>query len=537
MSDRDPDYQYGDESLSDSDPEDESSDDDSESDQPPVYDYTTGAQTGTPFDLKWYDPIIDIETRQDADKFVASAMKHGSKADIDELRYLVIGPTLTRVRPVSPPRDRSERPPVKRARQFGGAGLEGSKSLSRFFELIDAVHDFGTTPARREQLRRSIGAELPIGLMTGPEPQNLHELTDYDKLFRNMTKDAVLKFPNGETVSPNPLVNIEAGVYKHSDGLAIANLAPQTSGPVRNEHLFMKWSKKANKVVLLTRLQKFRLSIDEFYEADQMMIDQDMTPYSEKEDAHRHLFAWMVGFKHVMASVDSHFDIEANQKRYRASTVPKPDGADIEFVYCDANIYDGAKVDKFLDATYSDAATGHVFHKESVVKFKYKEYCGPPVNLPRKHAFSYEVQGRGSEFVGLTHVFNGSTTGGPGRERYGTAFLKGKMDQLPDTADVSVLAALKRAGDWGQIEHCRENEILFVTCDRALAFYATYRGVNVLLLRHDKKLHNDGTGKFVQYSFAMFRPVQSGGSGEKYAVRPWALAFLAITAFVAALVG
>lgn len=42
--------------------------------------------------------------------------------------------------------------------------------------------------------------------------------------------------------------------------------------------------------------------------------------------------------------------------------------------------------------------------------------------------------------------------------------------------------ALKRAGDWGQVEHCKRYGKLFMTCDRLAALYAVYRDVPVIFL-------------------------------------------------------
>jgi hypothetical protein len=469
------------------------------------------------FDLRGYDPVTDIKTRADADRFVASAIKHGRRSDYETLKGLVLG-----IAPAA-----QEERPVKRARQYGGApgGLEGSPSLAKFHELVDAVHDFGTSKERRNQFKASIGAELPLSLMTGKETQDLNNLTDYDKLFRNMTKDRVLKFPNGEKVDPNPLYehNLEDRVYEHVDGEPILNVRPQRYGDLRNEHLFMKWMYKRKKLPLLITLQRLRLSMDEFFarpdKALKMMIDQDMTPYNKQEDAHRHLFAWLVGLKHVTASVDDHFEIEHRGVAYKASTVPKPTGAKIEFVYCDANVYDGADIDKFEDIRYSDTPTGHVFHKDSAVKFEFKKYCGPPITWQYKNSYSYEVTSdHPGESKGLSHVINGMKTDGD-VDGYDSKLVEELMKREHSTANVSVLAALKRAGDWGQIEHCKQFGIVFVTCDRFLAFYATYRNVNVLLLRHDNKLHKDqGRNRFVQYSLAMSRTrdqtKQAGGSKD-----------------------
>ena len=42
--------------------------------------------------------------------------------------------------------------------------------------------------------------------------------------------------------------------------------------------------------------------------------------------------------------------------------------------------------------------------------------------------------------------------------------------------------ALKRTGDWGQVENCKRYGKVFITCDKLAAFYAKYRGVDFIYL-------------------------------------------------------
>jgi hypothetical protein len=45
------------------------------------------------------------------------------------------------------------------------------------------------------------------------------------------------------------------------------------------------------------------------------------------------------------------------------------------------------------------------------------------------------------------------------------------------------ILALKRAGDWGQVEHCKRYSKIFVTGDRYAALYAYFRKVPTILIR------------------------------------------------------
>jgi hypothetical protein len=43
--------------------------------------------------------------------------------------------------------------------------------------------------------------------------------------------------------------------------------------------------------------------------------------------------------------------------------------------------------------------------------------------------------------------------------------------------------AIKRGGDWGQVEHCLKYNKIFVTADKFAALYAYYRGVRFIFMR------------------------------------------------------
>ena len=72
---------------------------------------------------------------------------------------------------------------------------------------------------------------------------------------------------------------------------------------------------------------------------------------------------------------------------------------------------------------------------------------------------------------------------------------------LPD----SDLYALKRAGDWGQVEHCARYGKLFVTADKLAALYAAYRHVGFIFVgQHVMDPYNQMPG-FVQHTFVLGR--------------------------------
>ena len=57
-------------------------------------------------------------------------------------------------------------------------------------------------------------------------------------------------------------------------------------------------------------------------------------------------------------------------------------------------------------------------------------------------------------------------------------------DQLLTFSD-PLKYGLKRAGDWGQVEHCVKYNKVFVTSDKLAAMYAYYRNVRFIYLYRD----------------------------------------------------
>jgi len=67
---------------------------------------------------------------------------------------------------------------------------------------------------------------------------------------------------------------------------------------------------------------------------------------------------------------------------------------------------------------------------------------------------------------------------------------------------------LKRAGDWGQIEHCKRYNKIFVTKDKMAALYASYRQVPYIYIKN-KTVDYDYARQdpdFIQFSFILNRP-------------------------------
>ena len=98
-----------------------------------------------------------------------------------------------------------------------------------------------------------------------------------------------------------------------------------------------------------------------------------------------------------------------------------------------------------------------------------------------------------------------------------------RIRRLPDgtparAKNCATALALKRSGDWGMVQHCKLNGMIFVTADRFAALYAAYRGVCTLFVKiadvrvpkllPDMKKNDPrqppARAEFRQYEFSMF---------------------------------
>lgn len=69
-----------------------------------------------------------------------------------------------------------------------------------------------------------------------------------------------------------------------------------------------------------------------------------------------------------------------------------------------------------------------------------------------------------------------------------------------------LLYAMKRAGDWGQVEHCLRYKKVFVTSDKLAATYAYYRGIRFIFVRRQESSANVTStlgSSFVRHTFVL----------------------------------
>lgn len=392
---------------------------------------------------------------------------------------------------------------------------ETDEYVSKLLQLADAYHDFMgiDVPEGKDLLTILETSVLGPGVHVLQPKMTLTDIANKDIFITAVTEcdDFKFRLPDGSVhVAPNHFLkgrNLEAGVSPFSAGRTVG----RKIGKVVNDELltvevFFRKTEKNKKLMVIDHVDKLRNSMKDFLgdpfepegRAPRLMVDQDMSPWMPDEAAHRHLFAWMTGFGHLVVAIDEHFK----------GVKPLTD-IGFDFVYCDATVYDGARINNLKDAVhFSQDATGRVFHHKSVANVEFYEHTEPGT---KRNSYAYKVTTTDPAKNPLASNFGETsitTTVRDGfirnrvprtREDNSKETMREDAEELIGHAlNVAVPVTRKTAGDWGQVEHCKKHKMAFVTSDRLTALYAAYRDVPVLLVMHSEK----GTS-YVQYSFCM----------------------------------
>jgi hypothetical protein len=484
--------------------------------------------------LRRYCDVLRIDSLAAARQYIIDARKEGSKEAYDDVRASVLGLAA----PVndyvnvdegsSPWFVAHETLPVKfverhgpnellnlgrPARLVGKGGGQGDM-VEKLQQFADACHDFGSVdpgPGKDmlQILERSIfGAEVEY-----MEPRMTRsDIADKNKFIAAVTDCDGFKFKIGgviHVVDSNPMKdrNLEAAITPFANGAPGKRVSKVVNKEMQIVEIFFGKSGPNHKLIMMKNIDCLRTTMADFFgdpfAADRrrpkFMVDQDMSPYVRTGDPHRHLFAWMTGFGHLLVAMDEHFK----------GVAPLKD-IGFDFVYCDATIYDGALISNLGESvTFSPEPTGIVFHKGSTVNVEFSKIG---LKLGDRDAFAYAVTTTDPAKNPLDADMNSSMRRDVRNGRYRehgvrrrpdhSAFTMGGLveDLVELDLDVASPIAQKTAGDWGQIEHCKANHITFVTCDRLTALRAASRECPVLLVKH----HDYATDKYAQYSFCMF---------------------------------
>lgn len=368
----------------------------------------------------------------------------------------------------------------------GGAELPTKAQSDKFydfFQYVDSLHDFGEhiDPV---DIAKSLGAELPEILKDGAWHQMVPlDIYGPDSTFvRDITAATKVRFA-GVSSFDNPLHGryFEQGMFRYDGRPEVQTAIIETSPPAAGCSHSEIWSfvDASQKILKLEQIVNAVIDISVRYGKDATFVVDESTPLT------RLLLAMDLIYRSFLAS----FRIEATDAKdtYEIATwwkVWMEISTTWRAVTCDSGLMDAEAHDFELH----DAPTGRVFRDGSLVQIEMlsSSVVKTGKRVEKKYAYrlssdTIPVFRDGNERV--VEVTNDKV--GSVREYYSKNQMIGVMNNqlMQDDRNIAVPLAQKRAGDWGQVEHCRKYGTVFVTADKITALYAIYRGVRVMFVK------------------------------------------------------
>jgi hypothetical protein len=396
----------------------------------------------------------------------------------------------------------------------------------RVMQLADAIHDFtgASEGVRQEQLRRDLGVVLPvlnIPIMPRSDTKIRRKMTvadvaDKSAFIEAMGMNAKLDFGDGPMDNPLFGLGFEKKCYLHDGKRDESKFAgpsvhgTKEHGEFHSAEMFCYGHGAKETVLRLEKLLEMRDQIDGVFANTRIfVVDQNALPGHPGPDrAPPFVITWMLGFRNTIASL-----LEYHSVPDKATSMSMFG----ELYFCDASLHDNARTD--LATLSPHGYTGLVHHRDAKVRVAFdgeptaasyglvleSDDCPIDIWNPRskERRLEYDVKISEGDTTRKTATARGATIGlrvSTGKE----AMMLLSEDMTNAYAvNCSVALALKNAGDWGQIEHCRQLGAVFVTCDKLAAFYAAYRNVPFMYINHHNYLQSGAKGSFVHYSFVM----------------------------------
>lgn len=159
----------------------------------------------------------------------------------------------------------------------------------------------------------------------------------------------------------------------------------------------------------------------------------------------------------------------------------------------DANMFDAATTSRTLDVDVSP--TGNIYQR-GVSGRDYLQIRLDGIEKKNGNQKYVKVTFTDSDGISLTSEFTSKESPKYFSLNVIRSFIglnvfskPSKQHELMNFSD-HMKYAMKRAGDWGQVEHCVKYSKVFVTADKFAALYAYYRGVRFIFMReaHHRKL-------------------------------------------------
>lgn len=427
----------------------------------------------------------------------------------------------------------------------GGKGGDDYE-LYKLLQYADSVHDFDPMPPAKEKtvvekykIRQSMNVDVPVDLVDRDDlkEDEIDDISNKFEFVKYITARKSISFTNKE-VSNDALVGkdinyqfninkayqlqklglwdlfrLQERLHKRQNGMLSVDVwCPRHPSQKRRTPLG-KPGKLYKDIVRMAQITSLCTKMKQYFGNGKLTFIVD----ASDDQVVRMILATSV----IDLAIGRRFVVvdATDDEMTRMMTVATPavgivdtnnkEKAKLDWSYeiCDANLFDGAThIDsdtrKYKDPILSRKATGDVYRscpdRPDEVQVMLDGIHGPDKNPTVK----YVING-GSEQSDLHSA-----------KKYSCKNMAAIMNNEWEKGrfNINEYLACKRAGDWGQVEHCKKNDYIFVTSDVLATLYAVYRGVKVLSLnRNVDEIAVPEPMPFLQCTFTMFKPVQEGG--------------------------
>lgn len=439
------------------------------------------------FTAKW----STISSLEEAKAFIDSIMIDMADEDVQRIFYAFVGETP----PAATDEDTRDYTDVTQPRTSAnmddyrtysdvatyGGGDTKDPYLYELLKVVDTFHDYDINEelwvsfhANRDMEDRSLIHDwFETGLMQRPDGIEIRDIEIKNDFIDKITAREMLEYPDGTRIT-NSLHGLRISILKGDDAVCENEIFGNISTNIWVAREPTTSNDEEQLVQLATLCAALRKSFGQqttFFIDSTKPLTLAMLSLRHLNEAfgERLLDPIIIRNRIIQGGVTTTHHLSWITKIKKRILDSKS-----ECCVCDAHWIDGTAPLK--DVRRSTVATGNV----------YEDGCLYQVHLGGIHEVKSKQGVKQKVIVGYTEqgvqeiksVFEKDLT-----------FSKGAVATLVEdraknpgvvNADLVELFARKRAGDWGQVKHCKAVGGIFVSNDKMAAFYAAYEGVPAL---------------------------------------------------------
>ena len=449
----------------------------------------------------YYYAILDIDSDSKAKEFINRSLNYISKLDLLKYYNGLTNQTINNYKKTI----------VRHSTQLGGnLGPDTEPHIYKMLLLMDTIHDFKDIAECKEYLDEFIEkhlVDMPYLIENGVKSKWQDMLIrNEEECIRKLSKINTLEFIDGFTID-NPFYNIDISsfsLYKLSQEVTSITYKELVERSINSTAHKLQTNKTFStdlygygnnpNLLKIEYNQLYRLIgiIDRLFSSGQetlhFQVDCTASPFSR-------LF---FSLSYINNNINELFELDQQLQQYIIDNqLEEKKNKNWIFRFSDTNISDPGDIKTLVKANNDNRPTGNIYNARVV---PYQVFLdGIQYNIPPNHKQPGQIKPTTNITIKdlsleKTFTIDNANSGAFSGENI-TRILGVEGDKYPlnpkqysflnnfTKYNAETLFALKRAGDWGQVEHAKKYNKVFVTGDRYAALYAYFRKVPTLFIR------------------------------------------------------